>query len=133
MENIPTPFTLKEIISRGGIEGSEEAYDNKYGFEYSGQDNALLYYGGDEFDGGKPFTGLYYELFPNGKLESYAKYENGMPIEGYFSFYNSGIIKRYSYFSRDRMNNYCCYFDREGNIEREDIWKDGRLTQKQYK
>ena len=133
MKNIPKPLTLEEIIAQEGIEGSEEAYDDEHGFEYSGSDNAFLYYGGDESNGGKPFTGLYYELFPNGKLESYAKYENGMPIEGYYSFYESGTIKRYSYFSRDRMNNYCYYFDKEGNIEREDLWKNGRLIQKQFR
>ena len=61
MNNIPTPLTLEEIIAQGGIEGSEEAYDDEYGFDYSGPDAAFLYYGGDEFSGGKPFTGVYYE------------------------------------------------------------------------
>ena len=36
MNNIPTPLTLEEIIAQGGIEGSEEAYDDEYGFDYSG-------------------------------------------------------------------------------------------------
>ena len=97
MKNIPKPLTLEEIIAQGGIEGSEEAYDDEHGFEYSGSDNAFLYYGGDESNGGKPFTGLYYELFPNGKLESYAKYENGMPIEDSFEFYENGKIKTYNF------------------------------------
>ena len=111
MKNIPKPLTLEEIIAQGGIEGSEEAYDDEHGFEYSGSDNAFLYYGGDESNGGKPFTGLYYELFPNGKLESYAKYENGMPIEDSFEFYENGKIKTYSHFSRDRLNSCSYYFN----------------------
>ena len=131
MNDIPVPFTIEEIIAQGGIEGSEEAYEREDGFDYSGIDNAFLYYGGDEFSGGKPFTGLYYELFPNEKLESYATYQNGMPIGGYYTFYENGKIKTYSYFSEDRLNNYCYYFDENGNLKRTDIWKNGRLIQRQ--
>ncbi len=132
MNNIPIQLTLDEIILQGGIEGSEEAYDDEYGFTYSGLDCAFLYYGGDEFSGGEPFTGLYYELFPSGKLESYAMYQNGMPIEGYFSFYENGKVKRYHYFSKDKLNNYCYYFDEQGNLEQANMWENGKLVSKKF-
>lgn len=133
MYEIPKPLTLEEIIMQGGIEGSEEAYEKNDGFDYGGLDNAFLYYGGDEFSGGKPYSGLYYELYANGKLEMYGTYKNGMPIEGYYTFYENGKIKRYSFFSQDKKNNFCYYYDKEGNLERVDIWKNGRLTQEYLK
>lgn len=132
MKNIPKPLTLEEIIAQGGIEGSEEAYDDEHGFEYSGSDNAFLYYGGDESNGGKPFTGLYYELFPNGKLESYTKYENGMPIEDSFEFYENGKIKTYSHFSRDRLNSCSYYFNESETLKLTSIWENGKLIQKRF-
>ena len=100
-----TPLTLEEIISQGGIEGSEEAYDREDGFEYSGHNCSLLYYGRDEFNGGKPFTGLYYELYENGKLESYGMYQNGMLKGNGYSFYGSGKMNAYRFFSEDGLNN----------------------------
>ena len=73
MNNVPIPLTLEEIVIQGGIEGSENAYEDEHGLDYSGPDSAFLYYDG------KPFTGLYYELFFNGNLELYIKYQNGLP------------------------------------------------------
>lgn len=51
---MPTPLTLSKLISYGAIEGSEDAYNDENGFDYSDLDSSLLYYAG------KPFTGLYY-------------------------------------------------------------------------
>lgn len=132
MNNIPTPLSLEEIIAQGGIEGSEEAYDDEYGFDYSGSDTAFLYYGGDESGAGKPFTGLYYELYPNGKLELYSKYQDGMPIGDCFEFYENGRIKAYSYFSIDRLNSYSYSFDEKGNLKLSSVWKNGKFTQEQF-
>lgn len=132
MYDIPVPLTLEEIISLGGIEGSEEAYEDDHGFEYSGPDNAFLYYGGDELDGGKPFTGLYYELYPDGKLEWYARYQNGMPVGDIFAFYQNGKIKRYRYFSEDRLNDYQYSYDENGKMVLASICKNGKHRQERY-
>lgn len=132
MKEIPIPLTLEEIISQGGIEGSEEAYDREDGFEYSGHNCSLLYYGGDEFNGGKPFTGLYYELYENGKLESYCMYQNGMLKGNGYSFYESGKMKAYRFFSEDGLNNFCYHFDENENLERADVWENGKFTQKMF-
>lgn len=46
-----------------------------------------------EEEGGKPFTGLVYELYNNGNLNYYANYVNGF-IEGeLIEFYKSGKLK----------------------------------------
>jgi len=133
MYEIPTPMTLEEIISLGGIEGSEEAYEDDHGFAYSVMGTDHLYYGGDEFDGGKPFTGLYYELYPDGKLESYATYQDGMPTGGLFSFHQNGKIKSYSYFSEGRLNDYYYVYDEEGKMIRANIWENGKLRRETFK
>jgi len=125
-------MTLEKIISQGGIEGSEEAYEDDHGFTYSGIDTAFLYYGGDEFNGGKPFTGLYYELYPDGKLNLYTTYQDGMPIGDFFSFHQNGKIKSYSYFSKDRLNDYRYLYDEEGKMIRANIWENGKLRQERF-
>lgn len=132
MCDIPIPITLDEIISKGGIEGSEEAYEDDHGFVYSGVDTAFLYYGGEEASGGKPFTGLYYELYPDGKLESYAMYQDGMPLGDFFSFHHNGKVKSYSFFSEDRLNDYCYIYDETGKKIRANIWENGKLRQERF-
>ncbi len=126
MNNVPIPLTLEEIVIQGGIEGSEYAYEDEYGFDYSGPDTAFLYYDG------KPFTGLYYELFSDGSLELYIKYQNGLPIEDCFEFYENGKIKTYSYCSKDRLNRYSYSYDEKGKIKLSNMWENGKFTQKVY-
>lgn len=46
-----------------------------------------------EDEGGKPFTGLAYELYDNGNVAYYCNYKNGFK-EGYFvKFYQNGNLK----------------------------------------
>lgn len=134
MYDIPVPLTLEEIISLGGIEGSEEAYEDDHGFAYSGTgyDSNILYYGGDAFDGGRPFTGLYYERYPDGKLEWYSWYQNGKHIGDLFAFYQSGKIKSYRYYSEDGLNNHIYSFDENGKMVLVYIWENGRCRQETF-
>ena len=82
-----------------------DAKNDENGFDYSDPDSSLLYYAG------KPFTGLYYELYPNGGIELYSKYQDGVLVEDCFEFYENGKIKSYSYISKDRLNSYSCSFN----------------------
>lgn len=126
MRRIPNPLTLEQVIAQDGREGSEQAYDAEHGFDYAGADDAFLYYGG------KPFTGLYYELYPSGKLELYSRYQDGMPAEDCFEFYENGAIKAYCYISKDRFNRYSYCFDETGNLKRASVWENGKFTQEQF-
>ncbi len=126
MNNVPIPLTLEEVVIRGGIEGSEDAYENEHGFDYAGPDSAFLYYDG------KPFTGLYYELFPEGNLELYIKYQDGLPVEDCFEFYENGKMKAYSYYSKDRRNSYSFSYDEKGTLKLSSVWENGKFTQKIY-
>lgn len=123
---MPTPFTLSELISYGAIEGSEDAYNDEKGFDYSGPDSSLLYYAG------KPFTGFYYELYPNGGIELYAKYQDGVPVEDCFEFYENGKIKSYSYVSKDRLNSYHYYFNEDGKLKLNNSFDNGKFKQEKF-
>lgn len=133
MNKIPQPLTLNEIISLNGVEGSEDAYEDDHGFIYEGKHASVLYYGGDAFNGGRPFTGLYYELYDTGELELYSYYNNGVPVKNMFTFYKKGTVKSYHYFSEDRMNDYFYKFDEAGNLIQADIWENGNLKRQSYK
>ena len=98
-----------------------------------------MYYGGNEFSGGTPFTGFYYELYPNGKLELYSKYQDGLPIEDYFEFYEDG---KYQLTGEGKVKTaeemvafyteLCHSFDKKGNLTLSSIWKDGKFIQEHF-
>lgn len=123
---MPTPLTLGELISYGAIEGSEDAYNDENGFDYSDPDSSLLYYAG------KPFTGLYYELYPNGGIELYSKYQDGVLVEDCFEFYKNGKIKSYSYISKDRLNSYSCSFNEDGKLILRNCFANGKFEQEKF-
>ena len=115
MNQIPTPLTLEELISYGAIEGSRDAYDDETGFAYSDPDSSLLHYHE------QPFTGFYYEL-----------YQDGLPVEDYFEFYENGKIKAYGYVSEDRLNNYSYSFDSDGKLILRNVFEYGKKKKKKF-
>lgn len=123
---IPTPLTLNELISCGAIEGSEGAYNDENGFDYSDPDSSLLYYAG------KLFSGLYYELYPKGGIALYSKYQDGVPVEDCFEFYESGRIKSYSYVSKDRLNSCSYSFNEDGKLILKSCFDNGKFMQEKF-
>ncbi|MGG1592471.1 toxin-antitoxin system YwqK family antitoxin [Terribacillus saccharophilus] len=80
MKNI---FEKEYVISKG-TNFDEELWFSSYSDEVLDK---------PEEEGGKPFTGLVYELYNNGNLNYYANYVNGF-IEGeLIEFYKSGKLK----------------------------------------
>lgn len=85
-----------------------EKMNNKYTKEYviaNGVNFEHLWYSScsDEIldnaedEGGKPFTGLTYELYDNGNLIYYSFYKDGFSHGDEMWFYRSGNIKRIEY------------------------------------
>ena len=114
------------MIYYGAIEGSEDAYNDENGFDYTDTDSSLLCYAG------KPFTGLYYELYPNGNIELYSKYKDGVLIEDCFEFYENGKIKSYSYVSKDRLNSYSYHFNEYGKLILSNCFNNGKFEQEKF-
>lgn len=57
----------------------------------------------EEEDGGKPFTGLTYELYRNNKLAYYSFYKDGFPNGDFIQFYENGNIKKVQYMKYGRV------------------------------
>ena len=55
-----------------------------------------------EENGGKPFTGITYELYDNGRIVYYCYYVNGFPEGDFVRFYRDGTIRSISKMKRGR-------------------------------
>ena len=53
---------------------------------------------------GKPFTGLTYEVYPNGNLIYYCYYKNGFKDGDFIEFYSDGKIKSIQYMKRGTIS-----------------------------
>lgn len=53
---------------------------------------------------GKPFTGLTYEVYPNGNLIYYCYYKNGFKDGDFIEFYNDGKIKSIQHMKRGTIS-----------------------------
>ena len=98
-------------------------YDLKYVIEnginfedlwYSSSSDEVLDSAEDE--GGKPFTGLTYELYDNGKLVYYCFYKYGFEDGDYLEFYKNGNIKSKQYMKYGRIRG------------KEEIWYESGKT-----
>lgn len=56
-----------------------------------------------EDEGGKPFTGLAYELYDNGNFVYYCYYKNGFSEGNYVEFYHNGNLKSQCYMVRGQI------------------------------
>lgn len=81
----------KSILDKAAILQNGVNFEN-LAFEDCG-DRVLDDY---EENGGRPFTGLTYELFDNGKVAYYCFYIDGFPDGDYVRFYPSGTIQSIS-------------------------------------
>ena len=76
----------------------DETDDSRFSYETYREKNVQhyerLFY--TDFTGScKPFTGLLYDLFPDGKLSGYGFYENGYIQGDDVSFFHNGQLSRY--------------------------------------
>lgn len=70
-----------------------------------------------EDDGGKPFSGIAYELHNNGKLAYFCFYKNGLKHGVYKSFYESGKIKCHQFMQYGFVSGKSESFFESGNIK----------------
>lgn len=89
-------------------------------FEYC-SDRILDDYGEN---GGKPFTGLTYELFDNGRISYYCYYVDGFPDGNFVQFYTDGTIHSISKMKRGQSIEKTKWYQ-DGKIKEESMYDCG--------
>lgn len=92
MEN---KILTKEYVLNNGIDFDDDILEQEYLSDRI-LDNSTE-------AGGKAFTGLTYETYPNGNLAYYCYYKNGFSDGDFIEFYNDGKIKSIQYMQRGRI------------------------------
>lgn len=113
---------------------------NEYIF-YSENEECEPLYDKDPSLGGKPFTGLLYELDFNGVLRYYQYYENGFGNGEYVTFYDTGAVASYCVMERFeyvgklykwyKNGNLKCYHEKDSNrrdIKTINFDENGKIT-----
>lgn len=143
-------YLSQEKVFEVGIEFSGDVC-------YSGQYGQQVYTKEME-DGGEPVEGILYEKYPNGKLNYYSYYKNGIPNGERVYFYESGKIKSHCVMDAGtidgehivwfengevRKKEFCKYgmilwmreFDETGNLIREklDLTEDEKIRYEKWK
>ena len=105
-------LTKEEVIQRGIEFAGDVCYSGRYGQQV---------YTREMEDGGLPVEGILYEYYPNGALNYYCYYKNGISHGVSVRFYESGHLKSY------------CIMDM-GTIDGDDIefYENGQVKQKRY-
>ena len=96
----------KEYIIQNGLEFEEHL---EYGGPY---DLAIVEYTADGKE--RLFTGLAYDLYENGNIESYFYVENGFKQGKYVEFYSNGTIKRVGHMNKNSADGYQVEFFENG-------------------
>lgn len=96
----------KEYIIQNGIEFEEYL---EYGGPY---DLAIVEYTADGKE--RLFTGLAYDLYENGNIESYFYVENGVKQGKFVEFYSNGTIKRIGNMNKNSADGYQVEFFENG-------------------
>ena len=63
-----------------------------------------------------PFTGLLYELYPNGNILGYSFYKDGYEEGTNVDFYDNGCVSKYSNFDKDSNKTLIIKWFRNGKI-----------------
>lgn len=90
-----TNILTKEYVLNNGIDFDDDILEQEY------LSDRILY--NSKESGIKPFTGLIYEIYPNGNLAYYCYYKNGFSDGDFIEFYNDGKIKSTQHMQRGRI------------------------------
>lgn len=122
---MPDKILTKEYILQNGIEFETS-------LEYGGPYDLAIVEITDEGEE-KFFTGLAYDLYKNGNIESYLYIKDGVKQGKYVSFYKNGQIKRIGHMDRSAAEGYQVEFFENGAMKYESDCIAGRaMTFKKY-
>ncbi|EIT87205.1 hypothetical protein A374_01454 [Fictibacillus macauensis ZFHKF-1] len=106
----------KEYVVEHGVDFDEKLWFTSYSDEVL--DNP-------EDEGGKPFTGLAYELYGNGNLAYYCYYKNGF-LEGYYvKFHQNKNVKAIDYMVKGQTRGIGRIWYESGELKHEGEYKFG--------
>lgn len=109
----PHILTLAEVKERGLL------WNNDFGYESYWEGNMNHYERLFHDDGQTyaPFTGLVYELRPDGTLWGYSDYVSGYKENEDTEFYQNGQIKKYINYNREKAVVFCLEWYENGQIK----------------
>lgn len=106
----------KDYVLTRGVDFDENLWFTSYSDEIL--DNP-------EGNGGKPFTGLAYELYNNGNLAYYCQYKNGYAEGTNVKFYKSGMVKSTEYMIKGQTRGIRKVWHENGKLKYEGEFKYG--------
>lgn len=103
------------IIKKEGILFDDESFSFESYWENGFNHYQRLFYT-DEKGEKAPFTGLLYELYPNGLVSGYSFYKEGYEEGQNVDFYDNGAVSKYSEFHRATAKTLIIKWFRNGTI-----------------
>ncbi|MCY6354521.1 toxin-antitoxin system YwqK family antitoxin [Clostridium sp. ZS2-4] len=115
----------KEYVLNNGIDFDDDILEQEY------LSDRIL--DNSKESGGKPFTGLTYETYPNGNLAYYCYYKNGFSDGDFIEFYDDGKIKSMQYMQRGRTYGFRKIWHNNGVLKSKARYEYGVcLTSKEW-
>ena len=115
-------LSMDEVISAGTEFTGDVCYSGEYGQQV---------YTKDIEDGGRPIEGILYERYPNGLLNYYSFYSDGVPNGQSVSFFESGKVKSHCIMDTGTIDGEYIEWYENGNIKLKKDCKYGLVLKMQ--
>lgn len=112
-DNILTPSEIK----KGGILFDDEKFSFESYWENGFNHYERLFYTDDNNEKA-PFSGLCYELYPNGNVHGYSYYNDGYKEGEDVDFYDNGAISKYTNYNKADSTALIINWFRNGTISK---------------
>jgi len=119
---LPLLISGQEIRSMAEVEGRQSlSMSDVSGKRVNGQ---YLYYAKGE---SSPYTGILYSKHPNGEIDSWQEYVNGVGQGKWINYYDNGNYKEIGRYEQNRVEGPIQKFYRTGQLKAEGTYKDWRV------
>lgn len=116
-------FLSQYQVMKNGIEfAGDVCYSGEYGQQV---------YTKDMDDGGIPLDGILYEMYPNGSINYYCYYSNGVPHGERVRYYESGKIKNFCIMNKGTIDGEYTELYESGIVKKKEFCKYGVVLKMQ--
>lgn len=112
----PELHTLEDVKAHGILWNDDDFSFQSYWEGNINHYERLFYRCGNQTE--EPFTGLIYELYPDGALSGYAYYVNGYQEHENVDFYPDGQVKKYANFCKTELKSLIPEWYESGQIRK---------------